>query len=64
MGEQFKVSGAYAWKLNENWKYSAGLTVSFMGNAPVSQDTQGETFEGDFSTNILMFGGWTAQRQF
>ncbi len=64
MDEQFKFSGAYAWEVNENWKCSAGLTVSFMGDAPVSQDTQGKTFEGDFSTNILMFGGLTAQRRF
>lgn len=64
MDEQFKISGAYAWKVNENWKCSAGLTVSFMGDASVEQETQGETFEGDFSTNVIMFGGLTAQRRF
>ena len=64
MDEQIRLSGAYAWELNDNWKCSAGLTVSFMDDAPVSQDTQGERFEGDFSTNIIMFGGLTAQRRF
>jgi long-chain fatty acid transport protein len=64
MDEQFKFSGAYGWTLNDDWKCSAGLTASFMGDAPVSQETQGEHFEGDFSTNIIMFGGFTAQRRF
>ncbi len=64
MDEQFKFSGAYAWELNDNWKCSAGLTVSFLGDAPVDQVTQGETFKGDFSTNMILFGGFTAQRRF
>lgn len=62
--EQYKFSGAYAWEVNEKWKCSVGLTAIMGGDGSIDQETQGEQFVGDFSTNWLFIGGFTAQRRF
>lgn len=62
--EMFKLSAAYGWVYNDDWNFSVGTTIIFSGDAEVDQVAQGERIKGEFDTNMLIFGGFTAQRRF
>jgi long-chain fatty acid transport protein len=64
LDETWKLSAAYGWQHNDNMSFSLGTTLYFVGDAPVTQSSQGVTVSGDYDTNMLAIVGGTFRYDF
>jgi len=62
--EQWKLSASYAWRHNNNMAFSLGATLSFVGDAALTQTAQRVTVRGDYDTNFLAIVGGTLRYEF
>ncbi len=62
--ETWKLSAAYGWEHSDTLSFSVGTTLYFVGNAPISQTSQGVTVSGDYDTNMLAIVGATLRYDF
>lgn len=63
--ESLRISAAWAWKGVENFDFSLGGTLAYLGDAKIeNQNTQGLNFDGEFDTNLLLFLSGTVKYTF
>jgi long-chain fatty acid transport protein len=62
--EQWKLSAAYGWKHSDSMSFSLGATLSFVGDAALTQTAQRVTVSGDYDTNFLAILGGTLRYEF
>ena len=62
--ETVKLSTGYAWKGSKKLDFALGMTLAWLGDGEVDQDTQGVRFKGKFDENYVLFMGSTVRYTF